>query len=811
MKQKTSNITVTPIRLVYSNPIKGFLVLGCRVDENDAENPVILNKFNNITISGCNLHDFTIGQSISVRVRENQKSTYEASYVVVGFPGIDESGERITVDASMEYDILNRYMTSGQARNVNEAYPHFIEMILNGEEAKIDYNKIYNVGPKRMEEYIDKVKSCYRTILFLPICGEYLIEDENVVNHIATIYTTPEQFKAQMEKNPYQIYIGVAGFSFNKTDKLVLEKFPNLIDSPQRCEYAIREICEQNELEGDTRLNANYMARFVAELVPECKQHIHDVALSSPLFYYDETSKNFSLLETYVAECNIADAIVERVKNPYTEEDSTKITTIDGAEVSTKVHTPITMHWEDFVEVDGFKCTEEQCEALKMITHNRACIVSGSAGTGKSTWLKATVRMLEANGFTYLLLAPTGKAAGRMRETTGRDASTIHMALANNRNCNGEYISSYDYIIIDEFSMVGVKLLSQLIDSLHFHNNLVFVCDEAQLASISAGNIIQDLLDSEVIPCVRFTKVFRYGIGGISTIATDIRMGEYKGYDTSFPDLHMYPTDTDEILATVNKLYKEYLDQGYTKDDIMILCPFNKSPIGCYAINNQIQQAFNHNRPSKIGYKPIPSASISFAKGDRVICTHNNYRTPSMEFDENGNLMKNQVAYTAEGESYVEDFPPIPVMNGDIGYILHIDDSSDTYSMAIQYESGIAYISGQSILQTQLGYAMSIHKSQGSQAKAVIMVIDPMHMKMLSRNLLYVGVSRASESLSIVGRLSMIPEAIEIQENKNRDTWLKELLIKANSIFPDRLDIPSQFSYHRSDENSLEDCVGDTE
>src|SRR5574344_1499402 len=233
--------------------------------------------------------------------------------------------------------------------------------------------------------------------------------------------------------------------------------------------------------------------------------------MCSPFFFFQAedgirddlvTGVQTCALPIYNYETNICNAIMSRVNAP--KDDS---------------YTP--MDWHDFTSVDGFNCTEEQINFLKLICNEHVCMLRGYAGTGKSTVQKAVILMLEHYNKSYVLLAPTGKAAARLRETTGREAYTIHMYLARI-----EQIAMPDYIIIDEASMVGVELMSKLVDNISAWTNLAFICDEAQLASISCGNVIQDLIDSDKIKMAQLTKVFRYGSSGLATIATDTRNGE---------------------------------------------------------------------------------------------------------------------------------------------------------------------------------------------------------------------------------------------------------------------------------------------
>ena len=326
-----------------------------------------------------------------------------------------------------------------------------------------------------------------------------------------------------------------------------------------------------------------------------------------------------------------------------------------------------------------------------------------------------------------------------------------------------ETIGAPDYIIIDEASMVGVELMSKLVDNISAWTNLAFICDEAQLASISCGNVIQDLIDSGKIKMAQLTKVFRYGSSGLSTIATDTRNGEL-GPRTSnqFSDYKFISIDESlsdkAVLKIIINVYEDLINRGYKQDDILVLCPFNKTKIGTYAINNVIQNKFNLHE-SKTMTRPISGEDmvIEFKVGDKVINTVNNYRMET---------------FIDCDEGLVPSDNTIPVMNGDIGYVRWIGDND----MAVQFDSGLARITNSTVRNLLLGYCITVHKSQGSQAKAVIFISTKMHRKMLTRNLLYVADTRAQEELIEIGQDVYIEEALDAVEQNDRDTWLKDLM-----------------------------------
>lgn len=726
-----------PTKELFRDFITHHRIISCIPIGNNPE--IQLNKYGNFTISGSNLDNIQLNQEANIIITPDNKSKYEASYIMLAYEGVDFGEEGIVVDPRYELEILSRLMTEDQAKKVNEAYPNFVSLVLNNQQDTINHKNIVNVGQKRLDLYISKVQADCKAILFYPTAFDNGIVSGEDIRELQTHFNTPDELKNALSTNPYHVYVDLIGYSFDKADRLVLKYHPDFIDSKERCEYGCLEILKENQLLGDTRLNANIMASEAKKLMPEAKHHMFEAVKNSELIHYDEETKYASIEETYQDELLIAEHILFRKNEPMQEF--------------------YPMNWQEFKTVDGFDCTDEQMAILKIIGEGgRVGILTGSGGTGKTSSVKALIRMLEANGHSYTLLAPTGVAAKRMRESTGRPAFTIHMFLAHENATPGKYV------IIDETSMVSVQLLPKLLRKIGKNPNLIFVCDEAQLASISCGNIVQDLIDSGTVPRANLTKVFRYGEGGIATVATDARFGSFENAMRPYKDFRFIEISEDPI-GQILEQYDKYLEQGYTKEDILVLSPFNKGKVGTYVINKAIQARYNPHPDTSATYKRKAKGeevTITFKIGDKVLNTHNNYNMSSVEYDEDGNM--------------VDSLTTIPVMNGDIGYIRACKDTETGPELIVEFDSGLAKIRSSDIADLILGYAVSIHKIQGAQAKAVIVVIDKSHKNMLTRNLFYVAASRAQEDMTIIADAGAIESGLERQENKERDTWLGDML-----------------------------------
>lgn len=713
-------VKLTPMRMIFNNPESNFSIISCRTkDETIETNP----KYGTISLKGTGIADLKMGQSIDCIIEPCVDDKYKYSYKFIGFAGFVAKDGKFNLTEKAELQTLRSLMTNGQAESCHAAYPHFVSMVLNGEADKLDYKKIRGVGKVLLPRYIDKIKTINKRVEFMGETYAWGIEHDEDINKIAATYKNVYGFSKDINTNPYAVMINLLEWSFDRADRAITKKTAKWLDSYERCEAATIYTLKHNELDGNTRMQAKMLFDMVKRKAPQCVHHLLDVVTKSAQVHYDAPSQNTALQATYSAEQHIADVIKKKIANPH--------------------YYP--MDWQKFTSVDGLELTNEQAHILEMACKQDVMMLTGSAGTGKSQTTKAIIEMLEANDYTYTLLSPTGIAAKRLREATGREASTIHMFLVCGDNLG-------DYVLIDEMGMVSVHLLSMLFDKVTDTTKIIFIADPSQLASIACGNIVEDMLDSGIVPVCNLTKVFRYNTSGIITIATDVRNGVNDHLTDTFTDYKFIETGT-LVIKQIEQEYARLLADGYSKDDVLILSPFNKGEVGSLAINAAIQAKFNPNELSKVGHT-VNDTPIYFKVGDKVINKKNEYAMPLVDDDS---------AFVA---------------NGDIGTVIEIvPDEKEPY-MIVRYDCGDCIVDKAHIKNTLLAYAISIHSCQGSQAKVVIVVIDRSHVRMLSRNLCYTAVSRAQERLILIGDEAAIQEGLKVQEEKERDTELKEMLIK---------------------------------
>lgn len=525
-----------------------------------------------------------------------------------------------------------------------------------------------------------------------------------------------KRFRDELQANPYHVFVDICRMSFTYADNIIIRYHHAKPDAYCRCQYATYAVLQKNEMEGNTRMTDVELARGVNEIAHQTMPHIVDVVKNDPLIHYEPSRHLVSFEQTYKDELLIADHIKARLARHETVEHNTDQYRHDG----------------------DMELTDEQMSALRMVLDNDVCMLNGQAGSGKTSTTNALIHLLEDMNVSYQLLAPTGIAAKMMRQYTGRPSMTCHMFLLNSWKP--------DYIILDEASICSVHLLAILLSQIGYEPKLVFIADNAQLASIQCGSLVQNMIDSGLIPRVELTKIFRYNSSGIVTMATDIRHGSCDHLTDDFPDYLFVPEDKNDPIGQVVEQYDQLIADGYSIDDIVVLCPFNKR-VGADAINAAISAKYNPN-------EPVRKNSV-IKLGDKVLNCKNNYHV--------------------DGKDDM-------IANGDVGYLRSVeyDYTTKTNTVMVEFADGIKDVGSLSVLKQ--AYAMSAHKSQGSSAKAVIVLIDPMHGFMLSRNLLYTAVTRARERLVVIGDADTIRRGIKVEENTQRNTWLKEMLDNYTTI-----------------------------
>ncbi len=433
---------------------------------------------------------------------------------------------------------------------------------------------------------------------------------------------------------------------------------------------------------------------------------------------------------------------------------------------------------EDELEVE---LDELQKKAVAAAAHNGVFILTGGPGTGKTTTIKAIISFFEAEGLDILLAAPTGRAAKRMNETTGREASTIHRLLelkvsedlstatdegsrrmAFDRNESNPLEA--DVLIIDEMSMVDISLMTALLKAVSVGTRLILVGDINQLPSVGPGNVLRDIIASECFNVVRLNTIFRQALtSDIIVNAHKINKGEELVLDNKSKDFfHLARDEADAIVGAVITLVRDKLP-GYVKAkpfDIQVLTPMKKGELGVERLNTALQHYLN---PEAAGKQEKEHHGVVFREGDKVMQVKNNYQT---EWE-----IRNKKGYLVDSGT--------GVFNGDCGVIKSINPFSEEMLIEFDDNRTVDYPFAQ-LEELELAYAVTIHKSQGSEYPAVVMPLLTGPSMLFNRNLLYTAVTRAKKCVTIVGSKDIVNKMIANVDEQKRYSGLKERICEMN-------------------------------
>lgn len=746
------------VRCTYDTP--DFRIFALDVDSKKYPD-IKKNKYNNVTILG-ELHELTVGVTYEISAVE-QLGKYGMSYKVLNIKrGVPTTEEDM-------YLFLSEILTPNQAKVLYENYPDIVQRVKENRLDDIDFNKL-----KGIKEYTFGVIK--RKIIENFCLADLVVEFQGFLNlsmikKIYAKYTSIEKLKEKLAQDPYKCLCGLAGVGFKTADGILLDmekaskaniekgKKPiiefksDLRTSPERCLSCLLYMLEENENNGHTKMNLADLRAEMMKLVPACANHFV-TAVKADEIHYNKDTMDVALSRTYNLEHKIAQTIlyVLHTKKDEWDCDIEKYRTVNGSTLS-----------------------DEQMGAVANVCKYPISILNGAGGTGKSFSTQAVINMLKDHHKTFRLFSPTGKAAKVLADYTKENATTIHRGLGYTPmgwGYNQEHKIMCDIVIIDEFSMVDIQLFKRVIDAVDFNTTkLLLIGDNAQLPSVSCGNLLHDFMETKLIPTTTLTKVFRYGEGGLMKVATDVRFCEpyltssMKSKMTTFGDNKDYTfvdLPSEVIPQNVVGLYKKLLEKGYSIDDIQVLTAKNVGDCGTIVLNNMIQKVANPNYGSEVFMKV---GDTTYFEGDLVIQKVNNYKA---ELD-----LQHLSEWEKDMYSASEDVPTAFIANGETGIVREIYKS---YCI-IEFDGVFVKYYRADMQMISLGYSITIHKSQGSSIKIVILCTPQSHIYMLNSNLLYVGLTRMKEGCYHLGALNSINQAVKKKANLTRHTHMQELLL----------------------------------
>ena len=418
--------------------------------------------------------------------------------------------------------------------------------------------------------------------------------------------------------------------------------------------------------------------------------------------------------------------------------------------------------------------SEKQKEAIKAVNDNNVCVITGGPGTGKTTIIKFIIELYKKENKKVVLCAPTGRAAKRMSETTGEEATTIHRLLCLGKVEESLGMERVDYaiepidtdvLIIDEMSMVDVFLMNYILKGLYMGTKLVLVGDVNQLPSVGPGNVLKDIINSETVETIELNEIFRQAAKSqIITNAHKVNNGENfleipkEELKEKLQDFYFLnePTQNkmlEDVISLCTGRLKKFGNYDFFRD-IQVLTPTKKGKLGTKELNIELQNALNPSLNEKNNIKEIPQKKHGdrvFLEGDRVMQVKNNY---DIYWEKN---------HKEDGTG---------IFNGELGTIKKIDDVTKQIEIKFDDEK-TAWYEYSELEQLEHSYSITIHKSQGSEFDVVIMCLPQAAPMLLTRNLLYTGITRAKKLLIVLGTKKVLEYMIQNTETKKRNTRLR--------------------------------------
>ncbi len=723
--------------VVYKNAENGYIVLTLDIGGSPE------------TVVGT-LGDIVEGESLKLRGGYVANAKYGRQFKAV-------TCERTLPETAPE---IRKYLGSGIIKGVG---PSLAKKITDA--FGTDSLAVIETDPLRLAELngITTDKALFISHEFRRLCGvksiiEFLQKyDIGPVTAAAVWKIHEEASVASVKENPFLLCDDGIGVDFTVADRIArdLELDPW---SMNRIKAGISYVLRENSFAGHTCLPREKLGERVCTALG-VRQDVFEEALyagiKEKLFAELETDRRVYvyLYEYFTAEQYIAQklAVMLKLSAPLEKDFSEEIAGVE---------------WSEGIQYEAL-----QKAAIAAALGNNLFILTGGPGTGKTTTLNAVIQLCRAKRMQLSLAAPTGRAAKRMADLTGQPAKTIHRLLEVDFSKEDKLTFRHnelnplkaDVVIIDEMSMVDALLFEALLRAIRPESKLIMVGDSNQLPSVGAGNVLRDLIAAGLLPTVELKEIFRQAAESlIVTNAHRIVSGEMPELDERKRDFFFMPCASDADAARLavelaqTRLPKSY---GYSPiDDIQILTPTKIGAAGTKELNRALQLALN---PPARNKKELRFFDAVFRMGDKVMQVRNDY----------------DVAWTKDGES------GLGIFNGDIGIITDVDTANGV--LKINFDGRAAVYTSEMLNRLEHAYAVTIHKSQGSEYRAVVMPLTPVAGNLLYRNLLYTGITRAKEILILIGSRSVVAQMVRNDRRTCRYSCIRWLLNEKYREFED--------------------------
>ncbi len=704
-------IKCTIERITFQNPENGYSVLQTAIKGYREEQTVV----------GI-FHEVTVGAVLTV----------EGNWRVDKRYGRQFAAEKWTEELPADIIGIEKYLGSGLVKGIGPKMAKLIvkhfgletfEVIENDADRLLEVSGIGKGRVGKIRDSWEKQKDVKDIMVFLQGHGVSS-------TYAAKIYK--QYGKDSIEKvqnNPYCLADDIWGIGFKTADGIA-EKLGYEKNDSRRCRSGILYTLSKLSEDGHCYAEREQLVKSAKELLQADEdpitQALDDMIASEDLMLDEDA---IFMPPFYYAEVGVANKLRRLIEIPMGNIFDNGGTVTD--DVSQR---------QGQIEYD-----EVQLSAIRKAIGSKVMVLTGGPGTGKTTTTLGIIASFETLGQRILLAAPTGRAAKRMSEATGKEAKTIHRLLefnpAEGYGRNDENPLDGDVLIVDESSMIDIILMNSLLKAVPLSMRLILVGDIDQLPSVGAGNVLRDIIDSGAVPVIRLTRIFRQAQSSrIVTNAHKINQGTFpdisNGRQSDFFFIKQEDPEQaarDIVNIVKNRIPKAY---GYSTNDIQVLAPMQRSVVGATNLNIALQEAINPVGDS------LSRGGFRYRRGDRVMQIRNNYDKD--------------------------------VFNGDIGMVEHVDMEERT--LTVSFDGNSVEYEDSELDELTLAYATTIHKSQGSEYPVVVMPLLMTHFVMLQRNLVYTGITRAKKICIIVGTTKALAYAIRNMVVLKRNTRLKERL-----------------------------------
>lgn len=720
MSTTQDTIHGTVERIIFNNQENNFVVFVLR-----------LNSKENTTVKGS-LPNIAAGQEV----------TLQGAWVFHKKFGKQFDAATCTTSLPTNVVGLKKYLGSGLIKGIGKVYAtkmvdyfgtQVLEVIDKYPERLTEVNGIGRERASRITTAWKDQKEIANIMVFLQ-------EKDVSPAYAAKIYKQyGQEAIAVLHENPYRIADDIWGIGFKMADTIA-HNLGIAHNDPKRIQSGILFAISQHVSSGNLYIELDQLKEITGQLL-EVDKDADALLLKHALHYLyeqdkiklvsDESGHFVTLAQYYFAEKGVAQKITNHLARP-----SSYSFDIDA------------IYQQLRASSSKIQLNDDQQAGVLACLQNKITVITGGPGTGKTTMIKQLLTILDQEKRIYKLTAPTGRAAKRMSESTRRTALTIHrllefdfmtMGFAHNEN----NALKTEFLIVDEASMIDTFLMLALLKALPLHAHLILLGDIDQLPSVGAGNVLNDIITSKKAAVVRLTQIFRQAQDSMIIVnAHRINHGEFP--TSQIPDakhdyFYIKEDEPENVMAHLTKIYKQVLPRyKIAAKDAMVLVPMNRSSVGTHNLNHQLQQLLNPVTTPE----HIVRAGTTYKQGDRVMQIRNNY-------DKH-------------------------VFNGDIGVIESIDAQEGI--LQVNMDDRLVEYDKDELNELVHAYAITIHKSQGSEFPAIIVPLFMQHFMLLQRNLIYTAITRAQKLCIFIGQARAIAMGIKNNKTKKRKTFLTEFL-----------------------------------